>query len=181
LDTLAIYIHTINKHYPDLKIATCSFNQDGQYNDVLIVNEDLVFRFAKVQPAIETLRKEITVLKCIRDVITLQVPNPVYSHVSTDTIGDAFMGYPVILGVPLWRHNFEKISNAGVRERMAIQLAGFLHELHGIPPESIPVELENSDSSEKWADIYQRIRKSLFPHMRLEARTEVHRQYSLRS
>ena len=173
MDKAKFYSNIVSKFYPQLQIDTCELNQDGQYNDVLMVNDELVFRFAKVKPAIKTLRNEIAVLNCIRNSITLPLPDPIYSHAETDLIGEVFMGYRLIPGIPLWRPNFRKITDSTVRNRMAQQLAGFLYELHGFAPDSLPVELENTDSPQSWADMYQRIKKHLFPHMRSDAKVEV--------
>ena len=37
------YTQQIKRHYPELQVRTATFNQRGQYNDVLIVNNALVF------------------------------------------------------------------------------------------------------------------------------------------
>ena len=55
MDRTSNYIQQIKKQAPDLQIETVSLNQQGQYNDILIVNSELIFRFAKVPAAIETL------------------------------------------------------------------------------------------------------------------------------
>jgi aminoglycoside 2''-phosphotransferase len=167
------YIQTINTYYPDLMIESCSFNQDGQYNDVIIVNQELVFRFAKVHPAIKTLKKEIAILTTIRDSISVKVPNPKYSHVNTNALGEAFMGYPMIPGIPLWRPTFKEIDDSGIRHNLAAQLSKFLLELHGYQIKNIPLKLDNDDSRLKWVEMYQRIQQSLFPYMRSGARRDV--------
>lgn len=173
MNKLALYQRAINKSFPDLTIETAKINKDGQYNDVIIINDVLVFRFAKVQPAIKILHQEIAVLNQIGDKVSVRVPNPIYSQVDSDVLGEVFMGYPMIPGIPLWRPNFRKIISVDTRKQMALQLSGFLHDLHNIPCDSIPVKLENNDSNQKWEDMYQRIRKSLFPEMRPDARIEV--------
>jgi len=173
LKTLEHYTQTIQKYYPDLKVETAEFNQDGQYNDVVIVNGNLVFRFAKVPTAIKTLRQEIAVQHSIHDRVSLQIPSPTYAQINTDIVGEAFSGCPRIPGKPLWRTNFRKITDASSRNRMARQLAIFLSELHNIPPDSIPVELTVYDNPQENEDMYQRIKTSLFPYMRSDAQEQV--------
>ncbi len=46
-DLLVQYVAQINVDFPTLDIITARLNSDGMVNDVVIVNEDLVFRFAK--------------------------------------------------------------------------------------------------------------------------------------
>ena len=167
------YIQKINKYYPSLTIDTAKFNRDGQYNDVLIVNESLVFRFAKVQPAIKTLRQEIRVLQNLQAHISLQIPNPLYINIDPEVIGDSFVGYQMIPGNPLWRENFQKITNGYARKKMAAQLASFLQSLHQISAPEIVSDLPRRDNPQEWADMYHRIQDKLYPAMRPDARRQV--------
>ena len=41
----AFLLQSICSVYPDLRIASVEFNGDGQNNDVLVVNDELIFRF----------------------------------------------------------------------------------------------------------------------------------------
>jgi aminoglycoside 2''-phosphotransferase len=168
------YAQTIQRAYPDLAVETTSLNRDGQYNDVLVVNEALIFRFAKVPAALQTLRRETTILRSIRQHITLDIPNPVYCNLETTAIGEAFVGYPMIAGEPLWYDLFRTLDDPEVLDRIACQLATFLRELHAIPvDEVIPIDLPLDDGPDVWADIYRRIRELLFCHMRPDARAQV--------
>ena len=174
MDEAAAYTQQIKKHCPELRIETATFNQDGQYNDVLIVNDRLVFRFAKVRPAVETLRHEVAILRSLQDHISLAIPCPDYEHVETDVIGEAFVGYRMIPGRPLWRDEFGTITDRQALRRMAIQLAEFLYELHHVPADSvIPIDLPRYETESEWASMYTRIRDNLFPYMRHEARQQV--------
>ena len=65
MHTTAYYAQQIKKYCVDLPIERISLNQDGQYNDVLIVNDELIFRFAKVSDAIKTLQQELAILRSI--------------------------------------------------------------------------------------------------------------------
>jgi len=168
------YTHCIQRVSPDLTIETAYLNPEGQYNDVLVVNEALIFRFAKVPDALQTLRQETAILRGIRDHITLDIPYPIYHNLETSTIGEAFVGYPMIPGKPLWRDLFQAIDDPQVLETIACQLATFLRELHAIPvDEVIPIDLPLEDALDGWADMYRRIREKLFAYMRPDARTQV--------
>ena len=167
------YIQKIRKYYPNLAIDTAQFNRDGQYNDVLIVNESLVFRFAKTQAAIKTLRQEIRVLQNLQAHISLQIPNPLYVNIDPEVIGDVFVGYQMIPGTPLWRENFQKITNVDARKKMAAQLASFLQSLHQISVPEIISDLPRHDNPGEWAEMYHRIQDKLYPTMRPDARRQV--------
>jgi aminoglycoside 2''-phosphotransferase len=168
------YATQIRRHYPEISIDTVRFNQDGQYNDVLVVNEALIFRFARYPVAIQTLQRELMLLRAIRDNLPLPVPNPIYQNLTTQVVGKAFMGYEMLPGTPLRRSQFQTVGPTG-RRRLARQLASFLQALHGIPITQLgPVEpLSNGDTCESYADLYDRIRRHLFPHMRHDAQEQV--------
>lgn len=51
------YIESIKQIYPDLTIENYYPNEIGQNNDVLIVNNSLVFRFPKYKQGIIQLKK----------------------------------------------------------------------------------------------------------------------------
>ena len=167
------YINQIRAHYPQLDIVSAEINRDGQYNDVLVINKRLIFRFAKVPSAIETLRREVALLHHLQDQVPLSIPNPSYVHIDTDVIGAAFVGYPMIPGIPLWRENFQAISNPEVRRRMALQLATFLKELHQVSIEGLGVGLQIEDRPAYWIELYAQIQQKLYPYMRSDARQEI--------
>jgi aminoglycoside 2''-phosphotransferase len=168
------YEECIRQVYPDLAIESAHFNQEGQYNDVLVVNGALIFRFAKVPAALQTLRREVAILESIQEYITVEIPNPIYRNLEGVAIGEAFVGYPMITGKPLWRDVFRTIDDPEALDRLACQLATFLRELHSIPARQVvPIGLPIEDGLHTWTDMYHRIRKMLFAHMRPDARTLV--------
>ncbi len=173
------YIDQLRMFFPELDIVSAEINRDGQYNDVLVVNESLVFRFAKVQDAIETLLREVAVLHHLQDQISLPIPNPSFVNIDTKVIGEVFVGYPMISGIPLWRENFRKITNPDVRQRMAVQLATFLKELHQVSVKELGVELQIEDKPAYWIDMYAQIQEKLYSYMRADARQEISRVFGI--
>lgn len=172
------YLRQIREHYPDLQVDTAILNQDGQYNDIVIVNDALIFRFAKVTESVETLRKEIAILRSLQGQVSLAVPNPIYDNAEADTIGEAFIGYPMIPGKPLHFHDLRATANARARERMASQLSRFLYELHHIAAHTvIPTELPFCDTQDEWKYMYERVQAQLFRYMRPDACRQVAEQW----
>ena len=171
------YAEKIRMFFPELNIKSAEINEDGQYNDVLVINESLIFRFAKVHDAIRTLRREVTILGYLQERISLPIPNPTYVNTGAEIIGEVFVGYPMIPGTPLWRKNFRKITNSDVRQRMAVQLAAFLKELHQVPISEIPLEFQIEDKPEDWEKMYSQIQDKLFSYMRTDARQEISRHF----
>ncbi len=62
MDRLAIYEQRIRDLYPDLQAQSVRFNDDGQNNDVLIINEEIVFRFPKYASAIQQMEIETAIV-----------------------------------------------------------------------------------------------------------------------
>lgn len=163
------YKDQINNVYPELNITNIKQNSIGQNNDVVIVNESLVFRFPKYEEGIEALRKETAVLDHIRKHVSLPIPFPIYQSFEPYEAGKVFAGYERIEGEPLWRDSFYRITKEEDRDRIAEQLVTFLKELHatstGDPSsENIHREVE---------DLYVRIQKKLSSYMREDAKEKV--------
>jgi aminoglycoside 2''-phosphotransferase len=167
---IAHYIRAINRRFPKLVVRTADLNEEGQFNDVLIVNDTLVFRFARVFDAMEGLEFEAELLHNLQGRLPLPVPNPIYTHFDDEM---AFMGYRMIPGEPLRRHVLSG-SSQSQRALLARQLAAFLVALHRVDPaDALLSPYENDDDNEAWAELYVRVRKLLFPLMRSDARNEV--------
>ncbi len=168
------FVETIHQIYPQLAIERVRLNQEGQYNDVLIVNDEWVFRFAKFAQGIDALKREAAILHRIQNYITIAIPNPIFHYLDSNKIGEAFVGYRLLPGQPLWLENFQAIADLDVQMRMAHQLAGFLRQLHTIPISQFHgLNLPIADHVQEWHDLYQRIRQRLFSKMRADAREQV--------
>jgi aminoglycoside 2''-phosphotransferase len=169
-----LYLQSIREDYPDLIIHDTSLNsQEGQYNDLLIINQQLVFRFPKFEAGLETLLRELSLLEQLRGMLPLPIPDPVYISRNTSTIGKAFMGYPIIIGEPFWHPRFQRIKDQQVLEHLAFQLSSFLRELHAIPVDQLDLDLPVNDLTEDWANLYEEIRLLLFSKMRPDARQAI--------
>lgn len=172
------YTNNILAHFPALKGADVRLVAEaGQYNDTLLVNGELIFRFPRYKEGMALMRREVNFLRGIASRTTLPVPDPIYTHLDADKPGDLFMGYRLLPGVPLWRTAVFAQSDAKVLNRWAGQLAGFLHELHAIPADDLPGEWPVVDGRQEWAALYGEIRQSLFPLMRPDARRGVREHF----
>src|SRR5262245_62903614 len=81
MSELESYEKRIREIYPDLATKSISLNQEGLLNDVVIVNDELVFRFAKRDFGYKDPMEEARVLRLLRKYITLPIPVPFYdSH-----------------------------------------------------------------------------------------------------
>jgi aminoglycoside 2''-phosphotransferase len=167
MDPSQPFIRAIQAAYPELVVETAVFNEEGQYNQVLLVNNNTIFRFPRFAGGVAQLALETKILTAVRPYLPLAVPNPIYSQFQNPNIGQAFMGYQRIPGEPLMPAAFAKIADKVV---IARQIARFLQALHAVPIRDLLDEpLPVSDTKEEWWDVYGRIQTKLFPYMRLDA------------
>ena len=167
MDATQPFTDAIQSTYPDFVVETAVFNQEGQYNHVLLVNENTIFRFPRFKGGVEQLALETKILTAVQPYLPLPVPNPTYSQFQNLEVEQAFMGYRLIPGEPLLPKAFAKISD---KTAVAVQIAHFLQALHTVPIRDLIDEpLPVSDTEEEWWDVYGRIQTKLFPYMRLDA------------
>lgn len=161
------FIDAIQAAYPEFVVETAVFNEEGQYNQVLLLNGTTIFRFPRFAGGVEQLALETKILTAVQPYLPLAVPNPIYSQFQNPEIGQAFMGYQLIPGEPLLPPAFAKIAD---KAAIAVQIAHFLQSLHTVPIRDLIAEpLPISDTKEEWWDVYGRIQTKLFPYMRLDA------------
>ncbi|MBB6675628.1 phosphotransferase family protein [Cohnella nanjingensis] len=169
------YRERILEVYPDLSIAKCQPIDTGQNNDVLVINQSLVFRFPKYKVGIAHLQKETKILEYVQPLRSLPIPNPIYRSFDPLEVGKVFTGYRFLPGTPLWEESLTRIENDDVVQGLASQLAAFLLDLHSISTDSSDgfPHLEDSDPREEMYQLYHGIQTKLFPFMRKEAQEEV--------
>ncbi|WP_028559114.1 phosphotransferase family protein [Paenibacillus pinihumi] len=168
------YINRIVQTYPDLSIHGWQSNAIGQNNDVLIINESLVFRFPKYQSGIECLIEETKILSCLKSRVSMPIPELLYTSFEELEAGKVFTGYSLIQGSPLWKKDMDQIKHEDALQNLAVQLAGFLIQLHSVPKDELCtyVQLEDQNPREEMAALFEDIQSRLFPYMRQDARDE---------
>jgi aminoglycoside 2''-phosphotransferase len=153
------YEQRIRELFPELTIESINLNSDGLLNDVLVVNRELVFRFAKTGFGFKDPLQEAKVLHFLRKYITLQIPEPFYES-------GELLAYRLIPGETLRRDQLMKLAESD-QQAIADQLAEFFKELHGIPlSDASEHEIPIADALMKyegWVRVYDRIREKVFP------------------
>jgi aminoglycoside 2''-phosphotransferase len=98
------YLTVIKNILPeqDWSKNTCEYISTGQYNDILMINDEIIFRFPKVLESLAQLKVETYLLKSIREFLPLEIPDPLFENLEGAPIRKAFMGYYKIPGEPLW-------------------------------------------------------------------------------
>jgi len=164
MSKLSKWKHKIEKICPTIKVDAIAVNDSGQYNTICTVNHEWVFRFPKYESELETASKEFHILKVLQHHVSLPLPYPEYAKLDTDNYKEAYMGYRLIPGKPLFRQSFIQIED---HEKLALQLGTFLRELHNVPQSAyISLGLEEKDSRNSWLDFYNEVKTNLYPLMR---------------
>lgn len=172
------YIKRIQQVYPELIVDQCVQNENGQNNDVLMVNESLVFRFPKYEKWIEQLTRETAILEAIHNRMKLPTPYPLYQSFEPREVGMVFTGYHLIEGSPLWKEDFLQIENEEILSQLATQLVSFLLELHTTPVELSELSLKQvKTAQEEMGELFKNIQSKLFSFMRKDAQDQITHQF----
>jgi aminoglycoside 2''-phosphotransferase len=166
-DVTSVCLGLLRTNLPDLEIDRWE-QYNGQFNDVLIVNDDLVARFPRSASAAAAMEREVVVLNALRGRLPLPIPEPVV--VARNLEGQqTWMSYRIIPGVPLDREQMATLDHAAI-SRIAAQLAEFLRELHHIRLSDLPAELTADVSEDRgdWLQMWADICDLVSPHMRAD-------------
>lgn len=159
MNELQSYESRIRKLAPEITIESMSLNREGLMNDIVIINDQLVFRFPKHEYSFKHLKTEAKLLRRLRSYISLEIPLPLYD--SEDALA-----YRFIPGETLRRDMLMRLPE-DEQQMIADQLAQFFKELHGVPISAISdFEIPMADALMKyegWVNVYQRIRGKVFP------------------
>ena len=174
MDRRQLYVERVREVCSDLSIERASLAIGLQNNDVLVVNDELVFRFPKHDEGVTRLKVEAAILTGVQGYFSaVKVPDPIYMSLSP-RVGQAFIGYRMIQGEIATNDDFKSFDSEKTGEAVASQLATFLKELHAVPVDSaVAVDLPVIDSYSEWLDMYARTRENLFHHMRPDAQKRI--------
>lgn len=160
---LLAFQERITAVYPHLTFDHVKTSDEGMINQVVIVNNAWVFRFPRNNDwATTDLENEARSLNLAQQYLDIPLPKLTLHR---DAVG-LFAAYPFISGQPLQRHHILTLSPTN-QDRLAEQLAHFLHQLHTIPiaeltHHHIPQSLTNR-TQERWEKLYADVKTELFP------------------
>jgi aminoglycoside 2''-phosphotransferase len=159
-------LERVHQVMPELQVSSIRAGEDGLVNDVLILNEEWVFRFARTDEGRNALQREAQVLALVGRHVSLRVPELVHQSPTC-------LVYRFIPGVPLSRHDL-LAQDARTRATLIEQLGTFLHELHGIPVATAVPGGTSPDTArharEELERLYEDLERELLPFMMAWAR-----------
>ena len=169
------HLKKVKAIFPSLEISTIRVNTDGLINDVLIVNEDLVFRFPRNSDwGVKLFTNEIKVIELARK--RVEIPLPQFEYKSED-----LAVYRYIKGDALRREDIFKFTKRE-QDKIARGLAVFLKQFHEIPHSELEQnQIAQSDvnrSRETWLKLFESIEKELFPSMMPHVRESVREHFA---
>ena len=161
------YLQRIRDRFPHLEIKQARANQDGLINDILIINDELVFRFPRNDSwARRLLANEIKVIELASEHVEMPLPQIKYK-------ADDLIVYSFIEGGALQQTDILKL-NEDEQWHLTEQLATYLRQLHYVPISEVKqYEISQSDvnrSRDVWLKIFEDVKGELFPLMMPHAR-----------
>jgi hypothetical protein len=81
VDHAVAQVERIREEYPDLAVEFRDLQLTrGQFNDVLLVDAALVFRFPRSARAATILQAEMMLLHALQGRLPLKIPDPIYYY-----------------------------------------------------------------------------------------------------
>jgi aminoglycoside 2''-phosphotransferase len=143
-------------------------------NDIVIVNNEWVFRFAKDEWAKRSLLNEASILSLVHAFVSVGVP--LFGYQEEDLVV-----YRLILGEPLQRNDILQLEEP-LQNYLAEQIGMFLHQLHSIPHQVLEQEgIPFSDavrSRNDWLALYHDVEEELFPLLMTQAKDWIRRHFA---
>lgn len=158
MNNLEPYLERIRADHPDQLIRRARLDEEGMQNVVVIVNEEVVFRFARNAFARLLLVYESELLTQIGPGIDLEVPR---LRLHQPDYGS----YPFLSGEPLYRHRLQQLSD-GAQNRVVQELAQFLEQLHSTPSHDLPHppwDITVGRAGQKYETRYRAVVETLYP------------------
>jgi aminoglycoside 2''-phosphotransferase len=147
----------VHEIMPELVVESVHHNTEGAINDVLIVNDAYIFRFAKTEEYARRLYAELKIMDLVRPLLNIGIPTPIHSNYNC-------IVYPMLKGDALPRHIVLGFDEAK-QTRIAQQMGEFLLTLHSIditdqreiPATRAPVKRDN------WVKLHARVKDKIYP------------------
>lgn len=155
------YMELIKRRYPQLDLSKIEFNKtDGSYSDIAIINNEVVFKFAKYDWSAVYLKNEADVTSFIQGFIDLPLPD-------VELVEQNATKRQFIKGSPLYRNILLKLDYH-TQDAVARQIGIFLYKLHNIPVKKAQhAKIENSQMNctrEEWLDELETMQRKIFPY-----------------
>ncbi|WP_167751381.1 phosphotransferase family protein [Lentibacillus salicampi] len=147
-------IRFIKNTFPELKIESVNMNSQGWDNNILIINDAIVFRFPKNKAIADRVKSEAVLLRQLRQQKPmLQIPD--YRLLSDGNDDITCVYYDYITGA--------SFKDGPASDHNAALLGDFLTKLHHLDPDHS--QLETYHTYGYWHELYESVVKEVFPYL----------------
>jgi len=159
----------VKNNFPDLLINKVRINRNGWDNDILILNEEIVFRFPKSNDLLSKIEDEGKILENLKDKNPfLLIPNYEYLYKNDELRG---VKYRFLEGISLSELS---VSNLQENPFNAQGLGDFLTKLHSIAISKLNhSNLGTTHSLEYWESLHKKVEIKIFPFLTLKQQKEI--------
>jgi len=158
---MADYIELLDVGFPTLHVRRSILLGEGWDSVALLVNDQLVFRFAKRPDAAMRQAREADLLPLLSDRLPLPIPRYTYTWTDPAWPGKRIVGYPLIAGEPLM------LTHPEHRATQAAQLGEFVRALHAVPLEEARrhgvVGRDAASLREAYRGFFAKVRANMLP------------------
>lgn len=119
-----VLLQRIVSEFPEISWNAYRYIDEGWDHEVIILDEEIVFRFPTDEEYTDKLKDEIKILKTIESKINIAIPS--YTYISK--AGD-FAGYKIVPGETITKEYFDTLRPED-RTNIIKQLAAFLSAIH---------------------------------------------------
>jgi aminoglycoside 2''-phosphotransferase len=163
-----ILLQRIQSNFPNLTWRSYQHLTRGWDHDVIILDNQAVFRFPKKRAYRVKLPYEIYLLEYLRN--RTRVGVPAYQYIPPDW---SFAGYRILRGKELTPYRYKHLTQSE-KQQFIRQIAEFINALHKTPDRIIKKFRPWSDNYKRWyAVLRQESRKLLWPRLQKHERGKV--------
>ncbi len=155
------YAEYIRRKFPQLLVSDLKFNlSDGKYNDVVIVNQEEIFKFSKYDWTGAFLTNEAKVIQFLSGLVTMPLPKIEFQD-------RGVLRYRLIPGVPLFRNEVLLLKDRD-QDFIAEQIGQFLMQMHSVSIQSVKQnkidEIAVDLTREGFLSEFEAIQRKVFPY-----------------
>ncbi|MDD5068475.1 MAG: aminoglycoside phosphotransferase family protein [Candidatus Pacebacteria bacterium] len=159
------YLELIKKEFPEVSFQNSRLITHGWDNNVIVLDDRLIFRFPKSENYIRRFQVEVKFLEHLLTKVTLPIPK--YIYLSKDR---SFGGYQMLTGTEMQPELFNSQSEIQKTD-IAKALGKFISDLHSTPTEILRNCGFKADPKGHWwgkrniESILKELREKVFPEL----------------
>jgi aminoglycoside 2''-phosphotransferase len=169
-------LNAIKSNFSELEISSFKLIGEGMDSKAYLLNDNFIFRFPKMADTSEKLEREIKILPLLKKVVTISMPEFIYTGVMPRT-RYKFVGYRCIAGKAF---EYDLFDNLGKDTKKVVeQIASFIKQVQMFPiDEAIRSGVETLDLKNKYVDIFEETKMKVYPLVAAEVKYYLEQLFS---